>query len=46
VQVIGEDDEALGGYVTTEDFVRLSDTSTCGKMQVGAADEGGLGGLG
>ncbi|KAL4854168.1 hypothetical protein ACK3TF_005019 [Chlorella vulgaris] len=31
--VIGEDDEALGGYVTTEDFVRLSDTSTCGKMQ-------------
>ena len=33
MQVIGEDEEELGGYVTTEEFLRLRDTSTCGKMQ-------------
>lgn len=36
-QAIGEDEEELGGYVTTENFLRLRDTSTCGKMQVGRA---------
>lgn len=36
MQVIGDDEEELGGYVTTEEFLRLRDTSTCGKMQVRA----------
>lgn len=34
LQAIGDDEEELGGYVTTEEFLRLRDTSTCGKMQV------------
>lgn len=26
----------MGGYVTTENFLRLGDTATCGKMEVGS----------
>lgn len=37
LQVIGEDSAALGGYVTSEEFIRLSDTSTCGKMEASCA---------
>ncbi len=34
-KAIGDDEEELGGYVATEEFLRLRDASTCGKMQVG-----------
>ena len=37
LQAIGDDEEELGGFVTTEEFLRLRDTSTCGKMQASIA---------
>lgn len=31
--ILGEDADALGGLIAGEDYVRLSDTRTCGKLQ-------------
>lgn len=45
-QAIGEDEEELGGFVTTENFLRLRDTSTCGKMQVRQRGSAGAAGQG